>query len=93
MSCSQQQSYNTSSNLRRIIKIPGGKLAYLPPHKQATTPKCGDCHMGLPGIPALRPVRYANFFIMAVIFLQIPPEWLNAEDKKTIQAEIKKAQE
>ncbi|KAI7932992.1 hypothetical protein MJO28_017880, partial [Puccinia striiformis f. sp. tritici] len=57
---SQQQSYNTSSNLRRIIKIPGGKLAYLPPHKQATTPKCGDCHMGLPGIPALRPVRYAN---------------------------------
>ncbi|KAH9440833.1 hypothetical protein MJO29_000006 [Puccinia striiformis f. sp. tritici] len=55
-----RKSYNTSSNLRRIIKTPGGKLAYLRLHKQATAPKCGDCHMGLPGVPALRPVRYAT---------------------------------
>ncbi|EFP77442.1 60S ribosomal protein L34 [Puccinia graminis f. sp. tritici CRL 75-36-700-3] len=55
-----RKSYNTTSNLRRIIKTPGGKLSYLRLHKQATSPKCGDCHTGLPGVPALRPVRYAT---------------------------------
>ncbi|MBW0517156.1 hypothetical protein O181_056871 [Austropuccinia psidii MF-1] len=55
-----RKSYNTSSNLRRIIKTPGGKLRYLRLHKQATAPKCGDCHTALPGVPALRPVRYAT---------------------------------
>ncbi|WAQ89905.1 hypothetical protein PtA15_11A597 [Puccinia triticina] len=55
-----RKSYNTSSNLRRIIKTPGGKLSYLRLHKQATAPKCGDCRIALPGVPALRPVRYAT---------------------------------
>ncbi|EGG00349.1 uncharacterized protein MELLADRAFT_50435 [Melampsora larici-populina 98AG31] len=55
-----RKSYNTASNLHRIIKTPGGKLRQLRIHKQATAPKCGDCHIALPGIPALRPIRYAH---------------------------------
>merc|ERR1711939_138111 len=52
--------YNTSSNRRRIIKTPGGQLRYLHISKPATAPKCGDCHIALPGIKALRPREYAQ---------------------------------
>merc|ERR1712230_81693 len=52
--------YNTSSNRRRIIKTPGGQLRYLHISKPATAPKCGDCHIALPGIKALRPREYAG---------------------------------
>ncbi|KAI5481586.1 hypothetical protein MNV49_002812 [Pseudohyphozyma bogoriensis] len=38
----------------------GGKLRYLTVHKLPTAPKCGDCHIALPGIPALRPRQYAQ---------------------------------
>ncbi|KAG1833680.1 hypothetical protein DFJ58DRAFT_719407 [Suillus subalutaceus] len=40
----KRQPYNTTSSRRRIVKTPGGKL-----------PKCGDCGIGLPGVPALPP--------------------------------------
>ena len=52
--------YNTKSNRRRVVKTPGGKLRYLHLKKLPTSPKCGDCHVALPGIKALRPREYAN---------------------------------
>ncbi|CAH7673325.1 ribosomal protein L34Ae [Phakopsora pachyrhizi] len=55
-----RKSYNTTSNVGRIVKTPGGNLRHLRIHKQATAPKCGDCHTVLPGVPALRPIRYAH---------------------------------
>jgi large subunit ribosomal protein L34e len=56
----KRQPYNTTSNRRRIVKTPGGKLVYHHLKKPATAPKCGDCGIGLPGIPALRPREYAT---------------------------------
>lgn len=38
----------------------GGQLRYLQIKKLATSPKCGDCHIALPGIPALRPREYSQ---------------------------------
>ncbi|CAO1636373.1 unnamed protein product [Sympodiomycopsis kandeliae] len=52
--------YNTKSNRRRVVKTPGGKLRYLHIKKLPTAPKCGDCHVALPGIKALRPREYAT---------------------------------
>jgi len=52
--------YNTNSNRRRIVKTPGGKLVYHHIKKPASAPKCGDCGIALPGIPALRPRQYAT---------------------------------
>jgi len=56
----RRQPYNTVSNKTRIIKTPGGKLRYLHIKKKGTAPKCGDCGIKLPGIPALRPREYAT---------------------------------
>ncbi|CAL5870139.1 uncharacterized protein PFLUO_LOCUS4374 [Penicillium psychrofluorescens] len=53
-------SYNTRSNKVRIIKTPGGELRYLHLKKKGTAPKCGDCGIKLPGIPALRPREYSQ---------------------------------
>merc|ERR1739841_266807 len=55
-----RKSYNTASNRRKIVKTPGGKLRYLRVKKPASAPKCGDCGIALPGIPALRPTQYAT---------------------------------
>ncbi|KAG9078409.1 60S ribosomal protein L34 [Ceratobasidium sp. UAMH 11750] len=52
--------YNTKSNRRRVVKTPGGKLVYHHIKKLATSPKCGDCGIALPGVPALRPRKYAT---------------------------------
>ncbi|SCV74129.1 BQ2448_6561 [Microbotryum intermedium] len=38
----------------------GGSLRYLTVKKAASAPKCGDCKIALPGIPALRPRQYAQ---------------------------------
>ncbi|KAG2159438.1 ribosomal protein L34Ae [Suillus bovinus] len=56
----KRQPYNTTSSRRRIVKTPGGKLVYHHLKKLATQPKCGDCGIGLPGVPALRPRQYAT---------------------------------
>ncbi|KAL4741289.1 ribosomal protein L34e-domain-containing protein [Aspergillus similis] len=53
-------AYNTRSNRVRIVKTPGGELRYQHLKKQGTAPKCGDCGIKLPGIPALRPREYAQ---------------------------------
>ena len=42
--------YNTKSNRRRVVKTPGGKLVYHHLKKLATSPKCGDCGIALPGV-------------------------------------------
>ncbi|KAH8162771.1 hypothetical protein CIB48_g5491 [Xylaria polymorpha] len=52
--------YNTKSNKTRIIRTPGGELRTLNIKKAGTAPKCGDCGIKLPGIPALRPHEYAQ---------------------------------
>jgi len=56
----KRNPYNTSSNRRRIVKTPGGRLVYHHIKRLATAPKCGDCGVALPGIPALRPRQYAT---------------------------------
>ncbi|OJJ38972.1 hypothetical protein ASPWEDRAFT_36680 [Aspergillus wentii DTO 134E9] len=52
--------YNTRSNQVRIVKTPGGELRYLHIKKKGTAPKCGDCGIKLPGVPALRPREYSQ---------------------------------
>ncbi|EJU01443.1 60s ribosomal protein l34-b [Dacryopinax primogenitus] len=52
--------YNTTSNRRRVVKTPGGKLVYHHLKKPGTSPKCGDCGMSLAGVVALRPREYAT---------------------------------
>ncbi|KAF8449158.1 ribosomal protein L34e-domain-containing protein [Boletus edulis BED1] len=56
----KRNPYNTTSNRRRIVKTPGGRLVYHHLKKPPTQPKCGDCGVGLPGVPALRPRQYAT---------------------------------
>ncbi|KAL9605997.1 MAG: hypothetical protein Q9179_000842 [Wetmoreana sp. 5 TL-2023] len=55
-----EESYNTLSNKVRVVKTPGGKLQYQHLKKRGSPPKCGDCGIKLPGIPALRPREYAT---------------------------------
>ncbi|KAK6906850.1 50S small subunit ribosomal protein L34e [Kwoniella mangroviensis CBS 10435] len=56
----KRQPYNTTSNRRRVVKTPGGKLVVHHLKKLASAPKCGDCGLALPGIPVLRPRQYAT---------------------------------
>ncbi|KLJ08889.1 large subunit ribosomal protein L34e [Blastomyces silverae] len=56
----RRNPYNTRSNKVRIIKTPGGHLRYLHIKKKGTAPKCGDCGIKLPGVPALRPREYSQ---------------------------------
>ncbi|KAI4220898.1 MAG: hypothetical protein L6R36_007285 [Xanthoria steineri] len=56
----RRNPYNTRSNKVRVIKTPGGKLQYQHLKKRGSPPKCGDCGIKLPGIPALRPREYAT---------------------------------
>ncbi|KAK9471379.1 60S ribosomal protein eL34 [Dipodascopsis tothii] len=52
--------YNTRSNKVKVVKTPGGKLTYQHVKKTASRVKCGSCEMKLPGIPALRPRKFAT---------------------------------
>ena len=56
----KRQPYNTTSNRRRVLKTPGGKLVYHHLKKLASAPKCGDCGIALAGVPVLRPRKYAT---------------------------------
>jgi hypothetical protein len=49
----KRQPYNTTSNRRRVVKTPGGKLVYHHLKKLPTQPKCGDCGIGLPGVSTM----------------------------------------
>lgn len=46
----KRNPYNTTSNRRRVVKTPGGKLVYHHLKKRGTAPKCGDCGIALPGV-------------------------------------------
>ena len=46
----KRNPYNTTSNRRRVVKTPGGKLVYHHLKKLASAPKCGDCGIALPGV-------------------------------------------
>merc|ERR1712061_98507 len=52
-------AWNTSSNQRKIVKTPGGKLAFLYIGKRGTVAKCGDTGKKLQGVKALRPADMA----------------------------------
>merc|ERR1711974_174746 len=56
----RRNPYNTKANKVRVVKTPGGSLRYLHIKKAGTAPKCGDCGIKLPGIPALRPREYSQ---------------------------------
>ncbi|KKA26184.1 hypothetical protein TD95_000111 [Thielaviopsis punctulata] len=56
----RRNPYNTTSNLTRIVKTPGGKSRVLHIKKRGTAPKCGDCGNALAGVPALRPREYSQ---------------------------------
>ena len=49
----KRNPYNTTSNRRRVVKTPGGKLVYHHIKKPGTAPKCGDCGIALPGVCTL----------------------------------------
>ena len=53
-------SYHTDSNTIKKVRTPGGKIVVHYKKKAGTRPKCGDCGVALPGIPALRPTAYAR---------------------------------
>jgi large subunit ribosomal protein L34e len=46
----KRNPYNTTSNRRRVVKTPGGRLVVHHLKKPASAPKCGDCGIGLPGV-------------------------------------------
>eukprot|EP01127_Copromyxa_protea_P019114 TRINITY_DN6126_c0_g3_i1.p3 TRINITY_DN6126_c0_g3~~TRINITY_DN6126_c0_g3_i1.p3 ORF type:complete len:112 (-),score=27.35 TRINITY_DN6126_c0_g3_i1:4-339(-) len=51
---------SSPSNIRKIVKTPGGKLVYQVRAKTAKVPSCGDCGNKLAGIPALRPYELSR---------------------------------
>merc|ERR1712024_438088 len=53
-------SYNTSSNKRKIVKTPGGRLVYQRIGKAAKAPVCGDTGNVLRGIKAVVHVNWLN---------------------------------
>merc|ERR1711981_1281930 len=50
-------AWNTTSNQRKIVKTPGGKLAFLYTGKKGSISKCGDTGKKLQGIKANRPAN------------------------------------
>lgn len=53
-------SYNTSSNRRRVVKTPGGRLVYQYVKKSLTFPKCGETGQKLNGIRPARPREWSR---------------------------------
>merc|ERR1712216_395041 len=56
----RRHSYNTKSNRVKVIKTPGGKLAFQYRKKNRQTPKCGDCGDKLRGILAVAPKSFRH---------------------------------
>ena len=64
----KRQPYNTTSNRRRVVKTPGGRLVYHHLKKLGTAPKCGDCGIALPGVRSIsRPLAEGSLFSSIVV--------------------------
>ncbi|KAF4516936.1 hypothetical protein B566_EDAN008025 [Ephemera danica] len=50
-------SYNTTSNRRRVVRTPGGRLVYQYLKKPKKAPRCGQCKERLRGIKPARPME------------------------------------
>ena len=53
LSYRRQNSYSTRSNRVKVVKTPGGSLAYIYTNKKAGAVKCGDCGCALNGVRRL----------------------------------------
>lgn len=53
-------SYSTTSNKKRIVKTPGGRLTYQYIKKNPSFPKCGDCKIKLNGVVPARPIEWSR---------------------------------
>ncbi|XP_075240137.1 large ribosomal subunit protein eL34-like [Convolutriloba macropyga] len=51
----RQNTYNTKSNKRRLVKTPGNKLVYLHRNKMGRVPRCAATKQKLHGIKPARP--------------------------------------
>jgi len=54
----RRHAFATRSNKVKKVRTPGGQLTLQYRQKRANAPKCGDCGIQLPGIPAIRPKEY-----------------------------------
>ncbi len=63
--------YNTTSNRRRVVKTPGGKLVYHHLKKPASGPKCGDCGVGLPGVGLNHTITKTNAYVISCLCARI----------------------
>ena len=50
LSYRRQNSFATRSNRAKVVKTPGGQLAYIYTDKKAGSVKCGDCGCALNGV-------------------------------------------
>lgn len=50
LSYRRQNSHATRSNRVKVVKTPGGSLAYIYTDKKAGSVKCGDCGIALNGV-------------------------------------------
>ncbi len=53
-------SYSTTSNRKRIVKTPGGRLTYQYIKKNPSFPKCGDFKTKLNGVVPARPNEWSR---------------------------------
>ena len=60
LSYRRQNSFATRSNRVKVVKTPGGSLAYIYTDKKAGCVKCGDCGCALNGV---------NIILLLVILL------------------------
>lgn len=65
LSYRRQNSYATRSNRVKVVKTPGGQLAYIYTDKKAGVPKCGDCGVALNGV---RKIFLFSILIFSIYF-------------------------
>ncbi|WJX23071.1 60S ribosomal protein L34 [Trifolium repens] len=65
-----RHSYATKSNQHRVVKTPGGKLAYQTTKKRASGPKCPVTGKRIQGIPHLRHTEYKRERIIRAFLVE-----------------------
>ena len=69
LSYRRQNSYATRSNRVKVVKTPGGSLAYIYTNKKAGSVKCGDCGIALNGVRIRNRIIKIIFIIFIEFFL------------------------